>query len=907
MYRRQAQQLRETGAPQGCDLRMVRAGRSPFWARVDLRAARDPAGAPVWRVVLRDITEHKRDVEELGRTTGLLDSVRQAQSLYIAQDDPQPVFDALLRTLLSMTDSEFGFLDEVLHDADGTPYKRSLALSNISWDRGSQALYEQLRAHRLEFRNLSNLAGIPVTSRQPVIANDASCDPRSGGLPPGHPPIHAFLGLPVRAGGDVVGVIGVANRPGGYDQTLARFLEPYVNACAGIIQAIRLRSREREIVRALRESEAQVRRKLRAVLEPEGDLTELAFADVVDTETLQKLMDDFFALTGMGIALVDLRGHLLVSTGWQDICTQFHRVHPETRRRCVESDTQLTQGVEPGTFKAYKCKNNLWDIATPIVIGGRRVGNLFLGQFFYEDEEPEYERFRAQARKYGFDEDAYIAALDRVPRWSRQTVECVMRFYTRFAALFSTLSYANLKLARTVEERSRTEEALRQANTRLESAIRRSEDLARKAEAASKAKSAFLANVTHELRTPLNAVIGFSQLLARDPLLTARQRRDVETIRRCGNDLLAVINDILEVSKIESGRAELCPVDFSLLDLVRDLEGMFRSRCEAKGLFLRVDRDNALPDVLHGDGTKCKQVLMNLLSNAVKFTEYGGVTLRIRGETCPEDAVRLIGEVEDTGIGISREDQGELFQPFRQIDNPKQVEGTGLGLAISKEYAQLLGGGILLRSEPGQGSCFRFEAVMRRGRNAPEGTPSSSRRVVRLEPGTGTVRVLVVDDNEDSQRLLKALLLPAGFEVWEARNGNEALERFQRCSPRGVIMDMRMPTMDGYEATRRLKGTAGGILHLDEIGDLCQESQVKLLRLLQEGEYFPLGSDTAKGADIRVVATTNRALSEIQEAGRFRKDLYYRLSVHHIHVPPLRQRRDDIPRLLNHSHRCAVL
>lgn len=218
---------------------------------------------------------------------------------------------------------------------------------------------------------------------------------------------------------------------------------------------------------ALRESEGRVRSKLEALLLPEGDIGTIPLSDIVDMPALQAMMNDFFTLTRIGVAILDLQGTVLVSTGWQDICTQFHRVHPEACKNCIESDTALSLGVTPGRFKLYRCKNNMWDMATPIMIGGKHLGNLFLGQFFFEDEEPDAEVFRAQAKQFGFNEKDYLEALSRAPRWSRETVVTVMAFYTRLATLISTLSYSNLKLARTLAERERAEEALRESEQRL--------------------------------------------------------------------------------------------------------------------------------------------------------------------------------------------------------------------------------------------------------------------------------------------------------------------------------------------------------------------------------------------------------------------------------------------------------
>ena len=223
--------------------------------------------------------------------------------------------------------------------------------------------------------------------------------------------------------------------------------------------------------KALRESQSRVKRKLESVLSPDGDLGALDLEDVIDVDAIQALMDDFHELTGIGIAIVNLEGEILVATGWQDICTRFHRVHPETRRHCIESDTALSSGIEPGTHKLYKCKNNMWDMATPIVVGGRHVGNLFLGQFFFEDEPVDRRFFRQQAQRYGFDEEAYLAALDEVPRWGKDRVETVFQFYTQLATMLSQLSHSNLKLARTLAEKDRLLKAHKQSERRFKSYI----------------------------------------------------------------------------------------------------------------------------------------------------------------------------------------------------------------------------------------------------------------------------------------------------------------------------------------------------------------------------------------------------------------------------------------------------
>jgi len=212
---------------------------------------------------------------------------------------------------------------------------------------------------------------------------------------------------------------------------------------------------------ALSESEKQVRRKLDAVLSPEANIGALELSDIIDAEKTQELMDELFKITGMGIGIIDMHGKVLVGTGWQDICTKFHRVNPETCRLCEESDFELTRDVPVGTFKQFRCKNNMWDIASPIKIGDTHLGNVFLGQFIYDDEPVDYEAFRQQARKYGFDEQEYIAALDLAPRWSRNRVSSMMAFYSAFAAMIGNMGYATVKIARALEERKRMDGELR--------------------------------------------------------------------------------------------------------------------------------------------------------------------------------------------------------------------------------------------------------------------------------------------------------------------------------------------------------------------------------------------------------------------------------------------------------------
>jgi len=323
------------------------------------------------------------------------------------------------------------------------------------------------------------------------------------------------------------------------------------------------------------------------------------------------------------------------------------------------------------------------------------------------------------------------------------------------------------------------------------------------AEAANEAKSMFLANMSHEIRTPMNAVLGFAQLLERDPSLSPEAHNRVGTIMKSGDHLLAIINDILEMSRIEAGRVEVKVEPLDLHALLDDLSVMFRMRAEGKGLAFSLDSSSELPRYIVADLGKLRQVLVNLLGNAVKFTKAGAITLR----AFSAGSDRIAIEVHDSGIGITPEELAKLFHPFERTKSGEQAAGgTGLGLVISREYANLMGGEITVTSTVGEGSCFRFEFPAPLSSEAPVAT-EAARRVTGLKPGQGELRVLAVDDISTNRELLRGILEPLGFIVAEAVDGNEALEKVNSSHPRIVLMDQVMPGMDGSEVTRILRSS----------------------------------------------------------------------------------------------------
>ncbi|GAB4198067.1 MAG: hypothetical protein OHK0022_16910 [Roseiflexaceae bacterium] len=342
---------------------------------------------------------------------------------------------------------------------------------------------------------------------------------------------------------------------------------------------------------------------------------------------------------------------------------------------------------------------------------------------------------------------------------------------------------------------------------RAEQELRRARDAA---EAANLAKSTFLATMSHELRTPLTAMMGFSQVLGYDARLSTDQREYLGIISRNGEHLLTLINDVLDIAKVESGRMTLAEAVVDLPALVEDICDMFRLRLHNKGVALHVLYGEDVPARVRVDDRKLRQVLINLLGNAAKFTAQGSITLRIAAQERPDqpDVPLVLFVVEDTGPGIAPEHQERIFEPFSQAPEGSAMhEGTGLGLTISRAFARLMGGDLTVESTLGQGSRFTLAAPLALVQEPQVITEQSegARRVVGLAPGSQPCRLLVVDDRADLRRLMVALLAPLGFELREAANGLAALAIARDWRPHLVWMDLHMPHLDGSSSARQLK------------------------------------------------------------------------------------------------------
>lgn len=560
--------------------RVVWPDGSVRWMHERGDVLRDESGNPTRMLgVVEDITPHKHSALALSRSREILSRVSQLQNSYIDERGIRDFYDSALKDILSLTDSEYGFIGEVLYE-EASPYLLTRALTDISWDETTRKLHARSHPRGLELRNLASLFGVTLRTGKLVISNDPAHDPRRGGLPFGHAPLNAFMGMPLRRGRALVGMVGVANRSGGYDAELAAELSPLLGTCASVIAAQRA-----EAARARAEAESRAARE--------------------------------------------------------------------------------------------------------------------------------------------------------------------------------------------------------------------------QAERASRAKSEFLSNTSHELRTPLYSIVGLTDLLRQDPSTSPKQLSVIKEMQRASDHLLALLDDLLDLSKIESGHLEVQPAPVPAALFGEECMALVLPLAAAREIRMSSEVDASTPIVVWADASRLRQVLLNLLSNAIKYNHVGGkVELRwkVRGE-------HALVEVLDDGPGLSVDDQSRVFLPFsRAKAQAKSVGGTGIGLSLSRRLVELMGGQIGVESELGRGSTFWVELPLANADMHPDGclADDAAPNATAAPSGAGR-RLLVVEDNIVNQEVIAAQLRFLGYSPTLAANGQEALELWREEPFEGILTDLRMDVMDGFEFVKLVR------------------------------------------------------------------------------------------------------
>ncbi len=698
-----------------------------YWVDTTIVPFLDEQGKPFQYLAIRmDITDRKKFELELSESNQILKAISEAQAKYIIDNNHHLLFDHLLGDILELTNSEYGFIGEVYYADNGCPYLEKIylkqkgiphfkthALTPQQWNDTTQKLYEETLKKGMRFENMNNLFGAVVKTGQPVIANSPNTDPRRGGVPDAHPPLNSFLGIPFHSHKELLGIVAVANRPGGYNQETLDYIQPFIATCSHLIEADRA-ERQR--------------------LATEENLKQTLEAVEASIDGIGILRDDQYIYVN--------RSHLA-----------------------------------------------LFGYSSPEELLGKSWRVLYSNS---ENQRLEQEVF---------------PHLTQHQHWQGEAVATRQDGSTFHQEVSLTLAEGGIVicLCRDISERKEAERQLQKSNEQLAVA---NLQLAR----ASRLKDEFLANMSHELRTPLNSILGMSEVLQEETFgpLNEQQHQALGTIYRNGKHLLELINDILDLSKIEAGKLELEKSPVSVNELCQHSLSFVKQQAYQKNIRLTYHIED-VGEPLEVDERRMRQVLINLLNNAVKFTPEGGrVRLEVRGNQA-EQSIRF--SVIDTGIGIAPEDQCKLFQVFMQVDSrlSRRYEGTGLGLALVKKLVEMHGGTVGVTSEPGKGSCFTVRLPWKPF-NWEESVPTTrsqlSRHPLSFNSTSQTserIRVLLAEDNPDNVRTLFNYLQAKGFDLEVAVNGIEAVEKAQTLKPQLIMMDIQMPEMDGLTAIREIR------------------------------------------------------------------------------------------------------
>ncbi|ASZ12082.1 response regulator [Chitinophaga pendula] len=799
--------------------------------RLHIQPVKDADNIPSYVIgSIYDMTDDVHTRQQLIRQNRLLEVLCKVHEDFNLYKGTDRVFLDFLTKILALTDSEYGFIGEVkIHD-NGRPFLHTHALINRSWNDATMQQYQQ-EHHRFILSSVDSLFGYVLRKDKPVINNHPS-QRRRRHIPPGQPPIKCFLGLPVRYNQQLVGMVGIANRPGGYDQDLADFLAPLLTTYGSLITAYRL---EQQRTR-MEQQQEQLAMHMEALVSSLDDIVfeldeQKVFTGVWcrNEEVLFFPKKDILGksvlslLPKMGPTFNELLDKVLDSGVAQEIeypdmrqPDRWYRlkaslIHGETSRRLAVlikdiSFRKLNEQQLLNTKAELERSNQLLQVSQNIgKIGGWeynvKSGEMYWTRQVYELREVPLDYRVSLDACFEFyhpdDRPRLLAALERTLQ-----ERCSFDLEVRHISFQGKQSWV-----RTIGEPVLHEEELTHIRGIVmditDQKIAQLELLHAKeaAEKAASSRSEFLSTMSHEIRTPLNGIIGIANLLEED----TEHAGLVHSLQFAAGHLLSLINDILDFSKIEAGKIELEHHPFQLKDLVKDIESNYLTLAKAKQIRLYTSLDPDLPEVIIGDPVRLNQIMSNLINNAIKFTKKGGVFIDVHLQELLHQEAAINFRVQDTGDGIDKEMQEKIFESFVQVHGKRnrRHDGTGLGLAITKKLVALHNSTIEVESEPGKGSAFSFTIRF----PLPEPT-LSSQAPTRSDTPEERLRgqcILIVEDNQINAMVLVQQLQRTGAHTMTAANGREAVVLMEQQPFDGIILDLHMPEMDGYATIPYIK------------------------------------------------------------------------------------------------------
>ncbi len=796
--------------------------------------------------IVRDISERKQLEKNQKQQKLLLHALHQSTSRFVTSEDPHRIFADMLSDLLTITNSEYGFIGELFYDCENQPYLKTHALTNISWNEESRIFYEKHSPAGLEFHNLETLFGHCIKTTEPVICNTPVSDTRSGGIPAGHPPLSAFLGVPIFSGKNMVGMLGIANCPEGYNEKVLDFLQPFSSTCGILIEAIRTNKERIDNFNALLENETRLRTILNNVVDGIITINEEGIIESFNRAAEHIFHYEADEVLGQNVGLLmpqPVQRHhdqyianylrtgkaKIINAGREVECINkegnvfpaelaVSEVYLGNRRlfigilRDITERKKSEEALRESEERLQDFLDNANDLVQSVGPGGKLlyVNRAWKSTLGYSEEEVRtldiFDIISPQRR-----EQCQIIFQRVLQGESINNMETA--FVTKWGETILVSGSANCRfengtpvatrsIFRDITEQKRAENALKQAKEEAENANR--------------AKSEFLANMSHELRTPLNSIIGFSNILLknRNHELSEKNVNFIARIANNGQHLLELINDVLDLSKVEAGRIELEYIPVQLERLIQDTVTQFESQIKQKNIELFINIPSDL-ESMETDEARLKQVLINLIGNAIKFTEQGSVTIGVQTVEGTRYPSRI--DVIDTGIGISTDKLEKIFDAFQQADSSttRKYGGTGLGLAISRSLCELLNYHLEVESSVRKGSRFSICLI-----------PDSSTPIIYLSkenildqtlpthPANANKneeilfkekRILVIDDEADSRILLRHYLEEYGYTVITAESAEHGLKLVHEIKPDLITLDLMMPHMDGWETLRILK------------------------------------------------------------------------------------------------------